>query len=102
MTIFRGILISLAVLFLMACIWAMVTGDFVGEFQQVAAMPWGKIALADVYFGFFLFAVIIFAFEPLMIGLPVVILLFIFGNWVAAFWLALRLPKIIGKLRGVA
>ena len=102
MIFLRGLLCVAGIACLMACVWALTTGDFVAEFKEVAALPWGKIALVDVYFGLILFAIIIFAFEPIWFALPVVALLLVFGNWVAAFWLALRLPKIIRKLRGVA
>ena len=102
MSFLRFSLVVLAIGLLMACLYAYLTGDFLGEFQMVLEMPWGQVALFDLYLGFFLFAIIILAFEPIIIGLQVVILLFVFGNWIAAFWLALRLPKMIRKMRGVA
>lgn len=102
MTFLRFVLAALAIAFIGLCVWAGTNGDFLGEFASISAQAWGKVSLADLYLGFLVIGVIILAFEPFWIGLPVVILLFIFGNWVCAFWLALRLPKIIRKLRGVA
>jgi hypothetical protein len=102
MTILRGFILFLGIAFIAACVWAGATGNFLGEFSVISGLPWGKISLADLYLGFLLIAIIILAFEPLWIGLPVVLLLFVFGNWVAAFWLAARLPKLIRKMRGIA
>lgn len=100
MTILRGLILLLGIAFIAACVWAGTSGNLMAEFGEISALPWGKVSLADLYLGFFLIAVIIFIFEPLRISLPVVALLFVFGNWVAAFWLAARLPKLIRKLRG--
>ena len=69
------------------------TGDFVTEFDKITHLVWGKISLIDLYLGFIVIGIIILAFEPFYIGLPVVIVLFIFGNWVALFWLAARLAQ---------
>lgn len=102
MTILRGFLFLCGVAFIAFCVWAGATGDFMREFNLITELPWGKVSLVDLFLGFILFAIIILAFEPPWIGIPVVILLFIFGNWVTAFWLALRLPKIIRKMRGIA
>ncbi|MFC6198089.1 hypothetical protein [Ponticaulis profundi] len=102
MTFLRGLLLALGIAFIASCVWAAATGHFSDEFKAVLDMAWGKISLADLVLGFIVISVIILAFEPVWIGLPIVILLFIFGNWVSAFWLALRLPKIIRKMRGVA
>lgn len=102
MTLLRGILLALGIAFIAACVWAGISGSLMEEASKVWSLPWGKIMVADLYLGFFLFAIIILAFEPPWISLPVVILLFVLGNWVSAFWLAARLPKIIRKMRSVA
>ena len=102
MTILRGLILALGIAFIAFCVWAAVSGNFLKEFSDVLAMPWGKVSMADLVLGFILISIIILAFEPIWIGLPVVILLFFFGNWITAFWLAARLPKIIRKMRSVA
>ncbi len=102
MTLLRGILILLGAGFLGACVWAYLSGDFAAEFAAITGLPWGKISLADLYLGFLVIAVVIFFLEPLWISLPVIIVMMLLGNWVSAFWLAARLPKLVRKLRGVA
>lgn len=102
MVILRFIFMALGIAFIALCVWAASTGSFLGEFSTISSLPWGKVSLGDLYLGFLVIAVIILAFEPIWLGLPIVILLFIFGNWVPAFWLAARLPKIIRKMRGIA
>ena len=102
MSFLRGVLLGIGIAFIGACVYAGATGDFFEEFGRITQLVWGKISLIDLYLGFIAISIIILAFEPFFIGLPVVIVLFIFGNWVALFWLAARLPKIIRKMRGVA
>jgi hypothetical protein len=102
MTFLRGILLGLGIAFIAACVFAAVTGDFVTEFDKITHLVWGKISLIDLYLGFIVIGIIILAFEPFYIGLPVVIVLFIFGNWVTLFWLAARFPKVVRKMRGTA
>lgn len=86
--------------FLALLIWAAVTGDFGQEFAVVMAMPWGQVTLADLYLGFFLYALVVFLVEEKRLSacfwaLPV----FVLGNVWAALWFVLRLPKIIERLR---
>lgn len=102
MTFLRVLIVILGLAFAGMIGWAFTVGDFMEEFRQVTAFAWGKVSLADLYLGFFLFAIIILAFEQIWIGLPVVILMFLLGNTIPALWLALRLPKVIRKMRGVA
>ena len=99
MTILRAALFLCGLAFIGACIWAGINGHFLQEFQTISAFAWGKISLIDLYLGFLVLAVIVLIFEPLRIALPVILLLFVFGNWVAAFWLALRLPTLVKRLR---
>jgi hypothetical protein len=102
MTFLRGLILGIGIVFIAICVWAGVSGNLMSEAGTVWALPWGKVMLADLYLGFLLIAIIILAFEPLWIGLPVVLLVFTLGNWVTAFWLAARLPKIIRKIRSIA
>ncbi len=85
-----------------AIVWASgADGRAIGE--VIAAMirdPWTVVALVDLYLGFFIAAVFIFAFERsfaarILWAAPV----FFVGNVWAAAWLALRAPRIIARLR---
>jgi hypothetical protein len=87
------------VAFLGLLVWASFTGDIGQEFAVMMAMPWGQVSIADLYLGFFLYALIVFLVEEKRLvacfwALPI----FVLGNVWAALWLVLRLPTIIARL----
>lgn len=93
----RLALVIAATLLVAAIVWAFGAGHFLNEFGSVAAMPWGKVSLIDLYLGFAVFAVVIALHEPLKLSIPLVIAMFLLGNIIAALWLAGRLPKLISQ-----
>lgn len=99
MIILRVLLVVLGLVLIGACIWAFQAGHFLNEFGEISAMPWGKVSLIDLYLGFFVFAVLFFVIEPIWLAIVLTLLMMTLGNWVPAFWLALRLPKLFRKLR---
>jgi hypothetical protein len=95
---------ALGVLLLALIIWAsMNSGSLHGSiFDQggvIMSLPWGIVAMADLYIGFAIFSVVIFLSEKtwtrgLLWSLP----LFVLGNVWAAFWLVLRLPSLVRRI----
>jgi hypothetical protein len=90
---------SAGLAFFALVIWASFTGDIGQEFAVMMAMPWGQVSIADLYLGFFLYALIVFLVEEKRLvacfwALPI----FVLGNVWAALWLVLRLPTIIARL----
>ena len=70
-------------------------GGVLDQGAVLVTLPWGVATLADLYFGFVLFAIVVFLTErswlvALLWALPI---LFV-GNIWAAFWLAIRLPRL--------
>lgn len=102
MAFIRTILVALGLVLIVACIWAFGAGHFLSEFSQISALPWGKVSLIDLYLGFVIFAVIFFYMEKLPIALVLTLLMMTLGNWVPAFWLAYRLPKLVRLFRNQA
>ena len=99
MTLMRLICLALAIGFGTLCVWAALNGDFTGTFASVWALPWGKVAMVDLYLGFALAGIVIFAVEKLPIALPIFIATVLLGNLVLALWFAARLPLIWRKLK---
>lgn len=99
MTLLRIFLFLAGIAFLGLCVRAGLAGNFMSEFSQVTAMPWGQVSLIDLYLGFLLFAVVIGLIEKPAISIPVIVVLFLLGNVVAAFWLVWRLPELVRKLK---
>jgi hypothetical protein len=85
-------------------IWAAVAmrdlhGSFLDQFAVLTTLPWGVAALAELYVGFLLFAVLVFLTERSWVvaalwALPV----FIIGNFWAALWFVIRLPHLAKQL----
>lgn len=80
--------------------WAIATGDFLQEGAVLLSLPWGQVTLADLYLGFFLYAVLVFVVERSKLSaalwaLPV----FVLGNVWAALWFILRWKLIVARLR---
>ena len=99
MLIVRLLLVAMALSFIALCVWASQVGDFGAAFGAVFALPWGVVAMTDLYFGFILFAVIIFAVERPFVALPVILAVILLGNAISAIWLAWRLPDLWIKLK---
>ncbi len=75
-------------------------GGFASELNRFMATEWGVVSLVDLYVGFFIFAVIILAFErKLWVGLAWAVPVFFLGNIVTAAWAVVRLPALLKRLR---
>ena len=96
----RWIILLLALAFTGLIGWAFTTGDFFAEGAQLTELAWGVVTLADLYLGFFLFAVFIFwAERSLLTSSILTVLLMTLGNGVAAIWLVVRFKTIKDRLR---
>ncbi|MBV6656566.1 MAG: hypothetical protein KI785_02240 [Devosiaceae bacterium] len=80
-------------------IWASFSADIAESFGAIAADPWGVVALVDLYVGFALFAIIIFAVDGVKPASFVWSLgLCVLGNVLAVVWLILRWRTIRERL----
>jgi hypothetical protein len=82
-------------------IWAGYVRDanLLSEGAALLAMPWGFVTLLDLYAGFVLYAVLVFAFEPRkVVALVWVLPVFVLGNLVMAAWVIFRLPGVLKRL----
>lgn len=74
--------------FLGLVIWASITGAFATEFAYIVALPWGKVAIADLYIGFALFTWVILSTAPnRLTAILWIICLFCLGNLVSLAYL---------------
>jgi predicted membrane-bound dolichyl-phosphate-mannose-protein mannosyltransferase len=103
MTALRIIVAALGVALTGAIVWASVTGDLHGNiFEQggvLLTLPWGVVAMVDLYVGFAFFAIIVFLTErSLIAGLLWALPIFVLGNIWTAVWLLFRLPRLADRL----
>lgn len=74
-------------------------GGFLDQLAVLTTLPWGVATISDLYFGFALFAVIVFLTErSWLIALLWVLPIFIIGNIWSALWLVIRLPHLAKQL----
>lgn len=72
-------------------VWAILVGDFSAAGDFLLRTPWGIVAMVDLYLGFLISAIVIFLVEPdKRVALIWILPIFVLGNVVTAFWLALR------------
>lgn len=90
----RVLLLALMLMFGAAIIYALVEGSFWEEGAVILSIPWGVVALVDLYIGFLLFSFFVFATER-RVGRAClwVLFLMVFGNMIAAFYLYLWLGR---------
>ncbi len=81
---------ALTLCFVALVVWAIITGDFTATLEAVGRDPWLIVALADLYFGFTLFSVLIVWRERHWRAAPWILALMLLGNGVAAIWLLVR------------
>ncbi len=60
----KPFLLLLTILFAGAIIWASVNGKLSDEFSYILSLPWGLVAIADLYIGFLLFCLFIWVTIP--------------------------------------
>lgn len=83
----RGYLLALISLFCLVVAYALVKGDFWSEGAILLSLSWGVVALVDLYIGFLIFALFVFATEPRLLRAGIwVVLLMVFGNVIAALY----------------
>lgn len=74
--------------------FAFITGDFFKEGSILVMMVWGKVALIDLYIGFFLFSGwILYREEKLMTALLWIISIMILGNFATCLYATIALFK---------
>jgi hypothetical protein len=74
-------------------------GAFLDQMAVLTTLPWGVATLADLYVGFFFFAVIVFLTERSWVAaLAWALPIFIIGHVWSALWLVVRLPHLAKKL----
>ena len=74
-------------------------GDLWQQGGVILGLPWGQVAMADLYVGFVLFAIIIgFAERNWVSAAFWIAPIFLLGNVWCAVWLALRLPTLASQL----
>lgn len=74
--------------FLGLVVWASLTGAFTKEFAYIVALPWGKVAMADLYLGFAIFTWVILSTAPTRCAaLMWTIGLFCLGNLISLAYL---------------
>lgn len=99
-SLFRGVLVLLAIGFCSLIAWAFLNASFGDSFAVITTDPWGLVTLVDLYLGFILISGIIWAFEGTSVKAVLWILpTFFLGNFWPAIWLAFRLPEIVQRLR---
>ncbi|MEO1701740.1 MAG: hypothetical protein AAFR71_06755 [Pseudomonadota bacterium] len=98
MSILRLLLTIIGLAFAGLIVWAIMIGDFWAEGDWLVSNPWGIVSLADLYFGFFLSAVVIALFErPLAAAMWILPIPFLGNVWVVV-WFVLRLPELKRRL----
>ncbi len=96
--VFLGLL---ALGFTVLLVWAQITDDrsLPDAFSEMFETPWTITAIADLYIGFFIAAIIIILAERrLWIGLVWALPIFVLGNVVTLIWMALRLRSLRHRL----
>lgn len=104
MTGFRILLLVFGLALVALIVWAMgADGRALGAvLAAMAGDPWTVVTLADLYLGFVIAAVVMMLAERRWwIGLFWAMPVFVLGNVWTALWLALRLPSLARRLRGV-
>lgn len=101
MTILRTILAVLGLAFGATIVWAIAAGNFGQAGSFLTTDPWGIVTLADLYFGFVLFALIIFFFERSWWAAFWIVPIPFLGNVWVVIWLIYRLPQIAQRLKPV-
>ncbi len=102
MLLIRLFFIVLAIAFAALLGWAQLTDSvsLSDAFMAMFETPWATTAIADLYIGFFLMALVIIMVErKLIIGLLWTLPIFLAGNIVTLLWFAVRFPEILRRLR---
>jgi hypothetical protein len=87
----RPLFTALAIGLTTLIIWAALSASFSQSFGLIIADPWGIVTLVDLYLGFIVISVVIYAIEPdKRIAWAMIVPLYFLGNIVTAGWLAWR------------
>lgn len=100
MGLLRTLLAILGAVFSALIVWALFQGDFSEAGRWLSTDPWGIVTLADLYFGFLMFAVIIVLVERNRQALFWIIPIPFLGNVWVVIWFVMRLPRIARAFRG--
>jgi hypothetical protein len=92
----RTLCLVLAVILLAAIGWAALTANFWESFGRIIADPWGVVTLIDLYIGFILISIVIYAVERgRFVAWLVIVPTFFIGNVIPALWLAWRAARLL-------
>ncbi len=106
MTILRIFVAILSLALAGAIVWATLNtggnslhGDFWQQGGAIMTLPWGLVAMIDLYVGFSFFAILmVLAERSFIAGLLWAAPIFVLGNVWAAIWLLIRLPGLAQRL----
>ena len=99
MTLLRGLIAIIGIIFAGIIYWAITSGNFTVAGQWLTTDPWGVTTLVDLYFGFLLIAIIIFLFEGSWRAAFWIVPIPFLGNVWVCIWFCYRLPEIARRLR---
>jgi hypothetical protein len=96
MKVLQAIVLGVGLAFFALVVWAIATASFFASFAAITADPWGLVTLADLYLGFLLIGLVIWAVEgPGLRAILIALSILVLGNVVTAIWLAIRLPRLM-------
>jgi len=98
MVVLRGAVGAIGLLFAAIIVWTILTGDFSSAATWLATDPWGITTLFDLYFGFFLIAIVIVLFERSWHAAFWVIPIPFLGNVWVCIWFVFRLNQLARRL----
>ena len=98
MTLLRGLIAFIGILFAGIIYWSITSGDFSAAAQWLTTDPWGITTLFDLYFGFLLIAIVIFLFERNWRAAFWIIPIPFLGNVWVCIWFCYRLPEMARRL----
>lgn len=98
MVLLRGIVTVIGLLFAAIIVWAISSGDFSAAGTWLTTDPWGITTLFDLYFGFFLIAIVIALFERSWRAAFWIIPIPFLGNVWVCIWFVLRLNEMARRL----
>lgn len=98
MILLRGVIAIVGLLFAAVIVWSITSGDFSSASAWLTTDPWGITTLFDLYFGFFLIAIVIALFERKWSAAIWIIPIPFLGNVWVCIWFIYRLNEMSRRL----
>lgn len=98
MKLLRGAIAAIGLLFAFVIVWTILNGDFSSAATWLTSDPWGITTLFDLYFGFFLIAIVIAFFERSLRAVFWIIPIPFLGNVWVCIWFFYRLNEMARRL----